>query len=130
MGYFLGKPASLGTHQDNWTTLKYRLDRGKYGFRLHHHARTAAIGVVVHDMVPVTGRISWIIENYLDDAVRSGARHDTLIERAPKHLGKQREDIKVYRRCQRYHWYHWSTPSSAKDSDLLPLQCIPKGGMM
>ena len=62
LGIGLGKETSLGCQQNDGAALIDRLDGGKDRLWFHDHARAAAIGVIIDDMVFIGGGIADIMQ--------------------------------------------------------------------
>ncbi len=68
----------------------------EYGLRLHNHALTAAVWVVVHTAVLVKGKVTYLNIVELKQALFLGSADYALVQHRLKHFGKQSEYIKSH----------------------------------
>ena len=65
----------------------------KQRLRLEHHARAAAVGIVVHGMMAVSGVVTEVVQIDTEQAALHGTTQDAVLQRPLEHIGEQREDV-------------------------------------
>ena len=63
------------------------------GFALHHHARTSAVGVVVHAAPLVEGVVTQVVQAYFGQSLLLGPGQYTFVYEALQHFGQYGDDV-------------------------------------
>ena len=97
-GQILAERTSLGGHEDNpGAGRTHRFDRLEEWFRLHDHARPAAIWTVVDGLMAVAGKIAQVDDPESNGGLLGRALHDAFIKESPHHGREDRDNIDVER---------------------------------
>src|SRR5262249_92523 len=91
----LSEQPALRAEQEDRPTCIDRLHSGKERLWLHHHAGAAAIGIVIHHMVPAEGPVARVVEANCKQASGLGTRQDALLKGPSKHCWKERKDVEA-----------------------------------
>src|SRR5438093_9559778 len=85
-------------HDHALGSLSQRFHRGEHRLGLQHHARSAAVGFVVHLAMPVGGEIADVVDPHVDDAGPDGLAQQALAQRALDDGGEDGEHVDPHTR--------------------------------
>ena len=78
-------------HPGAW--LAHRLDSATHGLGLQHHARAAAVGIVVHHRVAAGRVVAELVDVQREQFRGAGAPQDASVKGPDEHLREKRDDV-------------------------------------